>query len=99
MQSILSQNQKRVLKIISGEKTICDSFYLTGGTALAEFYLHHRLSEDLDFFAEAEFDTQSISVFLKKIQKEVGVKKISYEQSFNRNIYILELENDDIKME
>lgn len=30
-------------------------FYLTGGTALSEFYLGHRLSFDLDFFtAEAE---------------------------------------------
>lgn len=25
-------------------------FYLTGGTALAEFYLGHRRSYDLDFF-------------------------------------------------
>jgi hypothetical protein len=31
------------------------SFYLTGGTALAEYYLGHRLSFDLDLFtAEAE---------------------------------------------
>jgi len=31
------------------------SFYLTGGTALSEFYLGHRLSFDLDFFTvEAE---------------------------------------------
>ncbi|MFH1233514.1 MAG: nucleotidyl transferase AbiEii/AbiGii toxin family protein [Patescibacteria group bacterium] len=29
---------------------MCSNFYLTGGTALAEFYLHHRLSEDLIFF-------------------------------------------------
>ncbi len=27
-----------------------DRFYLTGGTALAEFYFHHRLSFDLDMF-------------------------------------------------
>lgn len=27
-----------------------DQFYLTGGTALAEYYLGHRLSYDLDFF-------------------------------------------------
>jgi hypothetical protein len=27
-----------------------DDFYLTGGTALARFYLHHRVSEDLDLF-------------------------------------------------
>lgn len=29
-------------------------FYLTGGTALAEFYLGHRLSFDLDFFTVEE---------------------------------------------
>ena len=29
-------------------------FYLTGGTALAEFYLGHRLSLDLDFFTAEE---------------------------------------------
>ncbi|HXF69098.1 MAG TPA: nucleotidyl transferase AbiEii/AbiGii toxin family protein [Thermoflexus sp.] len=27
-----------------------DQFYLTGGTALAEFYIGHRISFDLDFF-------------------------------------------------
>lgn len=26
------------------------AFFLTGGTALAEFYLHHRYSEDIDLF-------------------------------------------------
>jgi predicted nucleotidyltransferase component of viral defense system len=26
-------------------------FYLTGGTALSRFYLHHRYSDDLDFFS------------------------------------------------
>lgn len=28
-----------------------EPFYLTGGTALSRFYLHHRYSDDLDFFA------------------------------------------------
>ena len=27
-----------------------EPFYLTGGTALAGYYLHHRYSDDLDFF-------------------------------------------------
>ncbi|MDR1696214.1 MAG: nucleotidyl transferase AbiEii/AbiGii toxin family protein [Endomicrobium sp.] len=26
------------------------SFYFSGGTALSEYYLRHRYSEDLDFF-------------------------------------------------
>ena len=93
--SILSENQKKLLKIISQDKSICDNFYLTGGTALAEFYLYHRLSEDLDFFSENEFDSQSISVFFKKIKKEAEIKKVEYQQSFNRNLFFLDLEDGD----
>lgn len=39
--------QDEVLKIVNDQKT---GFYLTGGTALSRGYLHHRLSDDLDFF-------------------------------------------------
>jgi predicted nucleotidyltransferase component of viral defense system len=97
--SILSENQKKLLKLLSIEKSICAHFYLTGGTALAEFYLHHRLSEDLDFFSEQEFDPQSISVILKKIQKSASIKKIEYQQSFNRNLFFLYTDTDIIKTE
>lgn len=96
---ILSENQKKLLKLLSEEKSICDNFYLTGGTALAEFYLHHRLSEDLDFFSEHEFDPQSISVILKKIQTAAGIKKIEYQQSFNRNLFFLHTDTEIIKTE
>ena len=89
--SILSKNQKDILTIISKDKSICDNFYLTGGTALAEFYLHHRLSEDLDFFSENEFEPQNISVFLEKIKKEAKIKKVEFQQSFNRNLFFLDL--------
>jgi len=100
VKSILSQNQKDILAIISKDKLICDHFYLTGGTALAEFYLHHRLSEDLDFFAEGEFEPQAISVFFKKIKDEAKIKKVEYQQSFNRNLFFLDLaDGDKIKME
>ncbi|MEK7555374.1 MAG: nucleotidyl transferase AbiEii/AbiGii toxin family protein [Patescibacteria group bacterium] len=97
--SILSENQKKLLKLLSEEKSICAYFYLTGGTALAEFYLHHRLSEDLDFFSEQEFDPQSVSVILKKIQTAAGVKKVEYQQSFNRNLFFLYTDTGVIKTE
>lgn len=38
-------------------------FYLTGGTALSRFYLHHRYSDDLDFF------TNRYNDFLPALQK------------------------------
>jgi len=99
MTSILSENQKRILDLLSKEKSICDYFYLTGGTALSEFYLHHRLSEDLDFFAEDVFDPIDVSIILKKIGSAIGIMNIRAEQSFNRNLFFLELENDTIKTE
>lgn len=97
--SILSVNQQKLLDLLSGEKLICDNFYLTGGTALAEFYLHHRLSEDLDFFSEHEFDPQNVSVVLKKVQAAAGVISIEYQQSFNRNLFFLRTDSEIIKTE
>jgi len=100
MKNILTENQKNIIKIISKDKLICDNFYLTGGTALAEFYLQHRLSEDLDFFSEKEFEPQSISVFFKKIKKEAKIKRVEFQQSFNRNLFFLDLtDGGKIKME
>ncbi|HBV57769.1 MAG TPA: hypothetical protein DEB73_00640 [Candidatus Magasanikbacteria bacterium] len=96
---ILSLNQQKLLSIISREKKLCNFFYLTGGTALSEYYLHHRLSEDLDFFAEKEFDPQAIFVFWKKAQKEIGIKKIDFQQSFNRNLFFLRIGQEIIKTE
>lgn len=99
MTTILSENQQRLLSLLGKEKTICENFYLTGGTVLAEFYLHHRLSEDIDFFSENEFDAENISVALKKIQRAAKIVRVRYEQSFNRNLFFLELENDAVKTE
>lgn len=98
--SILTKNQKNILSIISKDILICNNFYLTGGTALAEFYLHHRLSEDLDFFSEGEFEPKDISVFLEKIKKEGKIDKVEFQQSFNRNLFFLSLtDGDKIKTE
>jgi len=99
MKSILSKNQKNILELLGNDKDITDNFYLGGGTALAEFYLHHRLSEDLDFFSENEFEPQSISVVLRKLQKPAGIVKVEYTQSFNRSLFFLELEKEKIKTE
>ena len=43
----------RVLALIRQADT---GFYLTGGTALGRHYLHHRHSDDLDFFVNAAGD-------------------------------------------
>lgn len=48
---ILTENQIAFLEQIKKSEFLAKNFYLTGGTALAAFYLHHRYSEDLDFFS------------------------------------------------
>ena len=95
-ETILSPRQSKILSAISRDKFLCKSFYLTGGTALAEYYLHHRLSEDLDFFSEQEFDPSAISVWFKQHNKELGIKKVELEQSFNRNLFFLYLDNKEM---
>jgi predicted nucleotidyltransferase component of viral defense system len=97
--SILSDRQKLLLRLLSSDSNIQKNFYLGGGTALAEFYLHHRYSEDLDFFSENEVDPMSIQSFLKSISLKTGIKKVDFEQSFNRNLFHLHFDDEIIKTE
>jgi len=50
---ILTPLQKEFIGILASLPDK-DEFYLAGGTALAEYYLGHRLSFDLDFFTGTE---------------------------------------------
>jgi predicted nucleotidyltransferase component of viral defense system len=75
--TILTPHQSQFLELIAGQPQITKYFYLTGGTALAEFYYQHRLSEDLDFFSpETEVDQVAIEVFLKKNLPKINVSQV-----------------------
>lgn len=50
MASILSDFQRGFLQSFFSSGPISSEFYLSGGTALAEYYLQHRYSDDLDLF-------------------------------------------------
>ena len=47
---LLTPLQRTVLDAVFAQEPFAQSFYLTGGTALAAFYLFHRYSDDLDLF-------------------------------------------------
>lgn len=98
-QKILTHYQEKILNLISKEKPFAENFYLTGGTALSAFYLKHRLSEDLDFFSEKEFDVIVIDAFLKKIRPDLNIKDIDYQKAFNRNIFMLRYPKETLKIE
>lgn len=88
-QTILTLKQQQFLQLFVRQKDFNQKFYLTGGTALSEYYLHHRDSDDLDFFSEEEIDFSTVQAFLKSIQRDLGFIKVDYQSSFNRNLAYL----------
>ena len=99
MNEILTGRQVAFLKEISEQEFLAENFYLSGGTALAGFYLYHRYSEDLDFFSENEVDPTQIFIFLKSLKKRMGIQKVDFKQSYNRNLFFLHFEDEVLKME
>ncbi len=61
--------QDEVLNFVSANNT---SFYLTGGTALSRHYLHHRFSDDLDFFTDNNPD------FEREVKRLIGILKENF---------------------
>lgn len=55
-QNTLYPLQDKILEIVGN---LSVGFYLTGGTALSRAYLHHRYSDDLDFFVNDVPDFKS----------------------------------------
>jgi predicted nucleotidyltransferase component of viral defense system len=96
---ILTKNQIAFLERLQKNKFFVKNFYLAGGTALAAFYLQHRYSEDLDFFSEAEIDVFQLDIFLKTLRKDLQITSISFENSFNRNIFFLSFGKEVLKTE
>jgi len=78
--TILTKKQQQLLQLFFTESYIEQQFYLSGGTALAEYYLHHRLSEDLDFFSYHEVDTKRIQTIFKKIKQKMPFQKVVYQK-------------------
>jgi predicted nucleotidyltransferase component of viral defense system len=76
-----SPRQREVLLRLLTHPTIEQSFFLTGGTALAVFYLYHRVSDDLDFFTLAPVDLSELDYWIRAQWTE-GCSKIKEGPSF-----------------
>lgn len=81
---ILTTFQKELLKAI-GSSNLAQSFYLTGGTALAAFYLQHRYSEDLDFFTP---DPNAMRLVAHSLETVVQTLSATLEFSRTFNTFI-----------
>lgn len=99
LKSILTPLQQQALDWVASQPMLTSQFYLSGGTALSEFYLHHRLSEDLDFFSTEEFDPSIITPIAEQLKQHLRAKTVQLEQRFNRNIVYLEMGTETLKLE
>ncbi|MBU1045618.1 nucleotidyl transferase AbiEii/AbiGii toxin family protein [Patescibacteria group bacterium] len=66
-EEIISKKTQSNLEILK-KSCLIAGFYLAGGTGLA-LYLNHRLSVDLDFFSEKEFNSKPLLQKIKKLGK------------------------------
>lgn len=88
IKSILSDFQKQLLALFQ-KSPLAKTYYLAGGTALAEFYLHHRKSEDLDFFTQQELSLPRLQKFITGIQSRIKLDKIEYQHGFGLYSFFL----------
>lgn len=93
---ILSDFQKQALSRFL-KSPLSKKFYLAGGTALAEFYLKHRKSEDLDFFTQEELDLEEIKKFAGSLKKIVPLERIEYLHRFGLFTFFFYLKNEVVK--
>lgn len=60
---------------------------LAGGTALARYYLHHRVSYDLDFFVPARFSPDGLAVLLGKVGITLNDVQIEQGGSYSHQLH------------
>lgn len=97
-QEILKEWQKRTLDFIFSKNEL-RNFYLTGGTALAGFYLNHRISDDLDFFSYTDFDSIFIHDTANKLGKIIKTDKIRFSKIYDRSQFYYSVDKEEYKIE
>lgn len=75
--------QGRTLDLFS-RSFLKDKFYWTGGTLLSLVYLHHRQSNDLDFFSDEPFNYNQIIGFIRNLKRELKLFKIEEKKIHDR---------------
>lgn len=68
------------------KSTLSKKFYWTGGTLLSYHYLHHRNSQDLDFFTDQKFTFDEINEFINSL----GLKNPKSQKIYDRWEFIID---------
>lgn len=98
MPKILNGFQRKALKEI-GKSELSRFFIWSGGTALSFQYLQHRLSADLDFMSQDLLSGEYLLIQVKRIAKDLRVKKIEEQKRLNRHEFWLKRDKEILKIE
>lgn len=85
-QEILTDPQKAAISFIAHEQRL-SSYYLSGGTALAAYYLYHRLSDDLDFFTPEAPDIVFLHEFGERLKQYLKAHTVHFQRLYDRNMF------------
>jgi predicted nucleotidyltransferase component of viral defense system len=98
MKTLLNAVQKKFLAVFQ-KSELAKYFYWSGGTLLAEEYLYHRLSEDLDFFSDRLFFDEYMAAQIAELRQKTGAKRVREVKRLNRQQFIFEYGKRQLKVE
>ncbi len=93
----LTPLQKETL-ILFSKSPLKDKFYWTGGTLLSFYYMHHRRSEDIDFFTNEKFNFEEVNNFAESLKEPLHLKNIESNKIYDRWEFFLK-NKDKLKVE
>lgn len=95
----LTSLQQRALRRFARETDLSAEFVLSGGTALAAFHLHHRRSDDLDFFSRQPVDSLRVRRFIDTLRDELDATDVEPIRLYDRHLFILTVAGESLKVE
>jgi predicted nucleotidyltransferase component of viral defense system len=98
-QTILTADQQRIWNCLLDNREISTEFYLTGGTALAQFYFQHRLSEDFDLFSEKPLVETDIFSWVKETSNKLQIEEVEYKTLRGQLIFFFHFRTSVVKVE
>src|SRR3989338_799644 len=93
--TILTPNQNKFLELAQADEEINRWFYLTGGTALSEYYLQHRLSDDIDLFSFSQVNDIKTDNFIHRITPKLKIKNYSKDHIMGLYTYKIYFSDDE----
>jgi len=97
-QEILKDWQKKATQFVASSGKL-SAFYLSGGTALAGYYLYHRVSDDLDFFSYEDIDLIFIHKIAENLKDVMGTSNLRFSRLYDRNQFFYVVNGSEYKVE